>query len=192
MGDKTIIPRFFSPILFYFITHYSYPPFPTPRFWCGFSLGMGIFRWEKREMFFFIPHYNYPPFFEKKKLAIFFILSAILQLSPTTIIPPPPLKYRLLKKYGPEITWTRIMMDQNNHGPFGIFFFLWTYFSGPTYVWGFFVLVQNFDRESRARSACDRLCGEKARNGSTGPHISRDTPPTCGTESSEWVCRAHI
>ena len=33
------------------------------------------------------------------------------------------------------------------------------YFSGPTYVWGFFVLVQNFDR----------LCGEKARNGSTGP-----------------------
>ena len=37
-------------------------------------------------------------------------------------------------------------------------------------MWGFFVLVQNFDRESRARSACDdRLCGEKARNGSTGP-----------------------
>ena len=32
-------------------------------------------------------------------------------------------KYRLLKKYGPEITWTRIMMDQNNYGPFGIFFF---------------------------------------------------------------------
>ena len=62
------------------------------------------------------------------------------------------------------------MMDQNNYGPFGIFFFLWTYFSGPTHVWGFFVLVQNFDRESRARSACDdRLCGEKARNGSTGP-----------------------
>ena len=52
----------------------------------------------------------------------------------------------------------------------GFFFFLWTYFSGPTHVWGFFVLVQNFDRESRARSACDdRLCGEKARNGSTGP-----------------------
>ena len=66
-------------------------------------------------------------------------------------------------------------MDQNNDGPeqlwtFWDFFFLWTYFSGPTYVWGFFVLVQNFDRESRARSACDdRLCGEKARNGSTGP-----------------------
>ena len=36
----------------------------------------------------------------------------------------------------------------------------------------------------------DRLCGEKARNGSTGPHISRDAPPTCGTESSEWVYRA--
>ena len=93
MGDKTIIPRFFSPILFYFIPHYSYPPFPTPRFWCGFSLGMGIL-WEKREIFFFIPHYNYPPFFEKNKLAIFFILSAILQLSPTTIIPPPPLPNR--------------------------------------------------------------------------------------------------
>ena len=66
-------------------------------------------------------------------------------------------------------------MDQNNDGPeqswtFWDFFFLWTYFSGPTCVWGFFVLVQNFDRESRARSACDdRLCGEKARNGSTGP-----------------------
>ena len=84
-------------------------------------------------------------------------------------------------------------MDQNNDGPeqswtFWDFFFLWTYFSGPTYVWGFFVLVQNFDRESRARSACDdRLCGEKARNGSTGLHMSRDAPPTCGTESSEWV-----
>ena len=38
---------------------------------------MGIFRWEKREIFFFIPHYNYPPFFEKKKLAIFFILSPL-------------------------------------------------------------------------------------------------------------------
>ena len=62
---------------------------------------MGIFRWEKREIFFFIPHYNYPPFFEKNKLAIFFILSAILQLSPTTIIPPPPLhgaKNRLAKE----------------------------------------------------------------------------------------------
>ena len=56
-------------------------------------------------------------------------------------------------------------MDQNNDRPeqlwtFWDFFFLWTYFSGPTHVWGFFVLVQNFD---------DRLCGEKARNGSTGP-----------------------
>ena len=40
-------------------------------------------------------------------------------------------KYRLLEKYGTEITWTRIMMDQNNHGYFRIFFFLWTYFSGP-------------------------------------------------------------
>ena len=92
------------------------------------------------------------------------------------------------------------------------FFFLWTYFSGPTYVWGFFVLVQNFDRESRARSACDdRLWGEssewvyratykprcpanvryrKLGMGLPGPHISRDAPPTCGTESPEWVYRA--
>ena len=64
-----------------------------------------------------------------------------------------------------EKIWTRNNMDQNNDGPeqlwtFWDFFFLWTYFSGPTHVWGFFVLVQNFD---------DRLCGEKARNGSTGP-----------------------
>ena len=39
-------------------------------------------------------------------------------------------KYRLLKKYGPEITWTRIMMDQNNYGPFGIFFFMDLFFQG--------------------------------------------------------------
>ena len=104
--------------------------------------------------------------------------------------------YNAIKLPSFEKIWTRNNMDQNNDGPeqswtFWDFFFLWTYFSGPTYVWGFFVLVQNFDRESRARSACDdRLCGEKARNGSTGPHISRDAPPTCGTESPEWVYRA--
>ena len=38
--------------------------------------------------------------------------------------------YRLLKKYGPEITWTRIMMDQNNYGPFFGGFFLY----GPIFL----------------------------------------------------------
>ena len=88
-----------------------------------------------------------------------------------------------MKKYGPEITWTRIMMDQNNYGPFEIFFFYGPIFLVRHMCGGFFVLVQNFDRESRARSACDdRLCGEKARNG-VFFYLS-------GTESSEWVYRA--
>ena len=29
---------------------------------------------------------------------------------------------------GPEITWTRTMMDQNNYGLFGIFFFMDLFF----------------------------------------------------------------
>ena len=33
-------------------------------------------------------------------------------------------------------------------------------------------------------------CGPKARNGSTGPHMSGDAPPTYRTESSEWVFAA--
>ena len=90
-GIKQLSPVFSPPILVFFIPHYSYPPFPTPRFWCGFSLG--IFRWEKRDIFLYIfyPPLQLSPIFEKKKLAIFFILSAILQLSPTTIISSPPL-----------------------------------------------------------------------------------------------------
>ena len=57
-------------------------------------------------------------------------------------------------------------MDQNNYGPFGIFFYYGPIFLVRHMCGGFFVLVQNFDRESRARSACDdRLRGEKARNG---------------------------
>ena len=47
------------------------------------------------------------------------------------------------------------------------FFFFFCEISHPKISpWETLVLVQNFDRESRARSACDdRLCGEKARNG---------------------------
>ena len=63
-------------------------------------------------------------------------------------------------------------MDQNNDGPeqswtfWDFFFFMDLFFWSDICVGVFFVLVQNFDRESRARSACDdRLCGEKARNG---------------------------
>ena len=33
-------------------------------------------------------------------------------------------------------------------------------------------------------------CGPKARNGSTGPHMRGDAPPTYRTESSEWVFAA--
>ena len=66
--------------------------------------------------------------------------------------------YRLLKKYGPEITWTRIMMDQNNYGPFGIFFFY-----GPIFLvrhmCGVFlylsrILTGSRAREARATTAC--------------------------------------
>ena len=91
VGDKTIIPRFFSPHFVLFYPPLQLSPISHTAFLVWIFLGVGIFRWEKRYIyFFFILHYNYPPFFKKKKLAIFFILSAILQLSPTTIIPPPP------------------------------------------------------------------------------------------------------
>ena len=69
--------------------------FPS-RFLCFFFFFLKTSFWKNwfsKPVFLttLIPCYNYPPFFEKNKLATFFILSAILQLSPTTIIPPPPL-----------------------------------------------------------------------------------------------------
>ena len=83
------------------------------------------------------------------------------------------------------------MMDQNNYGPFGIFFF-----NGPIFLvrhmCGVFlylsrILTGSRAREARATTAC---VGRKLGMGLPGPQISRDAPPTCGTESSEWVYRA--
>ena len=46
------------------------------------------------------------------------------------------------------------------------------------------ILTGSRAREARATTAC---VGRKLGMGLPGPHISRDAPPTCGTESSEWV-----
>ena len=73
-------------------------------------------------------------------------------------------------------------MDQNNYGPFGIFFF----FYGPIFLvrhmCGVFLYLSRI-----LTTAC---VGRKLGMGLPGPHISRDAPPTCDTESSEWVYRA--
>ena len=83
----------------------------------------------------------------------------------------------------------------------GFFFFMDLFFWSDICVGVFLylsrILTGSRAREARATTACvGRKLGmggfffelvRKARNGSTGPHMSRDAPPTCGTESSEWV-----
>ena len=77
-GIKQLSPVFSPPFYFILSPTTVIPHFPHRVFGVDFPWGWGYSGEKKERYFFFIPHYNYPPFFEKKKLAIFFILSAIL------------------------------------------------------------------------------------------------------------------
>ena len=122
-GIKQLSPVFSPPFCCIFIPHYSYPPFPTPRFWCGFSLGMGIFRWEKREIFFFIQsvpasqrrlHYQLhfflsptttiPHFLRRKNWRYFYFIRHFYSYPPLQLTHPP-FKYARLRLILRTIIW---------------------------------------------------------------------------------------